>query len=209
MKSRRNSTDAKEYILNVAEQSLIENGVNGLKISQLAERAHMRHANIIYHFGSIEGVRKALMARLISRNISEIMDIAKEVEDKSIEEALSIPAEMVERLFDQFSKPYMLALFGWKLSHSPGEPIQEMEMMIEGFVHLTSTKLTELGQVKQARRENILTIIHMGLSVCIGSMFLNSILTKSQTSPEINKKIKSWVIQSVTDMSVITELGDD
>lgn len=201
MKTRRSSSDAKDFILDIAEEALIEVGVKGLKISHLAKLGDMRHSNIIYHFGSIEGVRTALMNRLIGRHVSEIMNIVKEVNHTKPEPASAITTLIISRIFKMYSEPYMPALIGWKLSNSSGEPIHEVEIMIEGFIQVTSSKLMELGQIAQSKRENVLTIVTMVLSVCIGNMFINSLWSKNLTSPEINKSLEEWVTKTVIKMS--------
>lgn len=200
MQSRRKSSDAKEFILDVAEEALIEVGVDGLKIGGLAERASMRHSNLIYHFGSIQGLRTELMNRLIGRYVSEVVDIVQEVNGKENDDTIVTTNLIIERIFKMYSEPYMPALIGWKLSRSSEEPFQQVEIMVEGFIKVTSAKLSELGRIEQSSRENILKVIHMVLSVCIGNMFLNSLWSKNLTGKTNDEFLKSWVVESVTAM---------
>lgn len=209
MKTRRKSADSKDFILDVAEKTLIEVGLSGLKISVIAERANMRHSNIIYHFGSIEDVRTELMKRLIGRHVSDIMNIVQEVGNKNSEEITAVPAIVIKRLFAMYSDPYLPALLGWRLSSSPGKPNQEIEMMVEGFIQITSTNLTELNLVEQAKRDNILTIVHMALSVCIGNMFLKSMWSDNITSQAIDASLEAWVTKTVTEMTGVENAKRD
>jgi len=201
MKNRRSSSDAKEHILQTAEEALIDVGLKGLKLKALADRAKMRHTNIIYHFGSIEDVHKALMTRLIGRMTGQVIQIVQKPAGQDFEDRAAIRASIMDIMFEIHSQPYMASLIAWKISNNPQNPIEEIEFIVESFITVVSKKLEDWGLVEQAKRENVLTAIHMGLSVVLGRMLLISLLPESQKSVEIDDALKKWIVNSLTKMT--------
>lgn len=201
MKNRRSSSDAKEHILQTAEEALIDVGLKGLKLKALADRAKMRYPNIIYHFGSIEGVRKALMSRLIGRMTSQVIQIIQKPDGQDFEDRATIRSSIMDIMFEIHSQPYMVSLIAWKISNNPNNPIEEIELIVESLITIVSKKLEGWGLVEQAKRENVLTAIHMGLSVVLGRMLLISLLPESLKSVEIDDALKKWIVNSIAEMT--------
>ncbi len=76
---------AKQAILDAAESIIVDVGPAGLRISAVAKKAGMAHPNIIHHFGSREGLIKALGERVGARATQRIT--------LAIDEALQAPSE--------------------------------------------------------------------------------------------------------------------
>jgi AcrR family transcriptional regulator len=64
---RRTAADARELILDAAEQQLIEQGPDSLRLVALAEKLGISHPAILHHFGSREGLVRAVVQRTAQR----------------------------------------------------------------------------------------------------------------------------------------------
>jgi AcrR family transcriptional regulator len=60
---RRRPEDARRLILEAAEASMTASGPAGLRLTDVAERAGVSHPTILHHFGSREGLVRALNQR--------------------------------------------------------------------------------------------------------------------------------------------------
>jgi len=76
---KRKTDDAKNYISDVAESTLVDEGVDGSKIKNLANRAKMRHSNILCHCGSIVGVHSSLIVSILDKLGLELKEILNEM----------------------------------------------------------------------------------------------------------------------------------
>lgn len=71
-KTHPNPQAARDAILDAAEQLVLDSGPAGLRISAVAQLAGMAHPNIIYHFGTREGLLDALAERVGARATDRI-----------------------------------------------------------------------------------------------------------------------------------------
>ncbi len=73
---RRAPEAARDNILAAAEKLLVERGPLALKLADVATAAGVANASVIHHFGSIDGLHAALMERMVSQLIAEVLAIA-------------------------------------------------------------------------------------------------------------------------------------
>ena len=71
-KNYNSSEEARQAILDAAEQVVVQVGPAGLRISAVAKKAGMAHPNIIHHFGSRQGLLNALAERVSNRATERI-----------------------------------------------------------------------------------------------------------------------------------------
>lgn len=70
---RRTVEEAQAAILDAAEEVVREVGPAGLRITAVAEKAGMAHPNVLHHFGSREGLLRALTARTVQRATDRVV----------------------------------------------------------------------------------------------------------------------------------------
>lgn len=70
---RRTVEEAQAEILDAAEEVVREVGPAGLRITAVAEKAAMAHPNVLHHFGSREGLLRALTARTVQRATDRVV----------------------------------------------------------------------------------------------------------------------------------------
>jgi len=66
-KTHKSPEEARNSILDAAEQIVCKVGTAGLRISAVAKNAGMAHPNILHHFGSRDGLLSALASRVGDR----------------------------------------------------------------------------------------------------------------------------------------------
>ena len=62
---RRTPEDAKALILDAAESAMTAGGPSGLRLQDVAKKAGVSHPTILHHFGSREGLVRALNVRAV------------------------------------------------------------------------------------------------------------------------------------------------
>jgi AcrR family transcriptional regulator len=77
-KTHSSPEQAKQAILDAAEAMMIKVGPAGLRISAVAKSAGMAHPNIIYHFGSRDGLINAIAERVGVRATKRITNAITE-----------------------------------------------------------------------------------------------------------------------------------
>lgn len=105
---RRAPEAARENILTAAERLLVEQGPLALKLSDVAAAAGIANASVLHHFGSIDGLHAALMERMISQLVADIL--ALEVSPGNREGQFET---VVQALFDVFETRGAARLAAW------------------------------------------------------------------------------------------------
>jgi AcrR family transcriptional regulator len=73
---RRLPEAARDNILAAAESLLVEQGPLALKLADVAAAAKVANASVLHHFGSVDGLHAALMERMVSQLIADVLAIA-------------------------------------------------------------------------------------------------------------------------------------
>jgi AcrR family transcriptional regulator len=72
-RTRRSAEEARGIILDAAEAQLVRHGPDSLRLVQLAEEIGISHPAILHHFGSREGLVKAVVERSMQRLEAQIV----------------------------------------------------------------------------------------------------------------------------------------
>jgi len=109
LRRRLSPEESREAALEAARALLVEVGPQAVTLKAVAGRIGRTHANLLHHFGSADGLQKALiasMARHVVGTIKSAVLRARERED---------PAEVVDLTFDAFGKNGAGALASWMI----------------------------------------------------------------------------------------------
>lgn len=105
---RRAPAEARDNILNAAEKLLVERGPLALKLADVAAAAGVANASVIHHFGSIDDLHAALMERMVSQLIAEVLAIADRGGERDDQQEAVFQA-----LFDVFETRGAARLAAW------------------------------------------------------------------------------------------------
>jgi AcrR family transcriptional regulator len=109
VRRRLSPEESREAALAAARALLVEVGPQAVTLKAVAGRIGRTHANLLHHFGSADGLQKALIASMaqgISATIRDAVLRSREVQD---------PAEVVDLTFDAFGKNGAGALASWMI----------------------------------------------------------------------------------------------
>lgn len=109
VRRRLSPEESREAALEAARALLVEVGPQAVTLKAVAGRIGRTHANLLHHFGSAEGLQKALIAKMASGIVGTIKAAvfrSREVQD---------PAEVVDLAFDAFGKNGAGALASWMI----------------------------------------------------------------------------------------------
>lgn len=109
LRRRLSPEESREAALEAARALLVEVGPQAVTLKAVAGRIGRTHANLLHHFGSADGLQKALIESMAGRIVGTIKSAvlrARERED---------PAEVVDLTFDAFGNNGAGALASWMI----------------------------------------------------------------------------------------------
>src|SRR5262249_22384335 len=117
---RRTAADAREAILEVAEQRLRESGPDALRLQDVAAAAGMSHPTVLHHFGSREGLVRAVVDRA---GISLQEDLVR-----ALGPGAPDGAAMLERVAEMFVERGHARAIAWILLSGHHDPVSTPTM---------------------------------------------------------------------------------
>ena len=101
--------ESREVALQAARALLVEVGPQAVTLKAVAARVGRTHANLLHHFGSADGLQKALIASMAAGIVSTIR--AAVLRSRELQD----PAEVVDLTFDAFGVNGAGALASWMI----------------------------------------------------------------------------------------------
>lgn len=109
LRRRLSPEESRAAALDAARALLVEIGPQAVTLKAVGARIGRTHANLLHHFGSAEGLQKALIESLASRIVGTIK--AAVIRSREAED----PAEVVDLTFDAFGRNGAGALASWMI----------------------------------------------------------------------------------------------
>ncbi len=125
---RLSPEESRGAALDAARELLVEVGPQAVTLKAVAARVGRTHANLLHHFGSADGLQKALIARLAGGIVGTIK--AAVVRSREVQD----PAEVVELVFDAFGKNGAGALASWMILNGNEDALDPILTAIHDLV---------------------------------------------------------------------------
>lgn len=109
IRRRLSPEESRAAALAAARELLVEAGPQAVTLKAVGARIGRTHANLLHHFGSAEGLQKALIAHMASSIVGTIR--AAVIRSRELED----PAEVVDLTFDAFGHNGAGALASWMI----------------------------------------------------------------------------------------------
>lgn len=106
---RLSPEESREAALDAARALLVEIGPQAVTLKAVAARIGRTHANLLHHFGSADGLQKALIARMAANIVGTIK--AAVLRSRAAQD----PGEVVDLTFDAFGCNGAGALASWMI----------------------------------------------------------------------------------------------
>jgi len=181
VRRRLSPEESRDNALEAARALLIEAGPQAVTLKAVATRIGRTHANVLHHFGSAEGLQRALIAHMAEEIVATI--------EAAIERARSTdhdPHEVVELAFDAFDTGGAGALASWMIltgNHDALTPIMEA-------IHALVDRLSARSDVDpHALREETLVLVLMALGdALMGNAVARALQLPAGTARELAKR---------------------
>lgn len=160
---RLGAADAREAILAAAEALLVENGPDGLRLTEVATRAGVSHPNVLYHFGTVAELQTQLAQRVTVRLADQVARVYES------QDPLSLSVDrVVDGVFRVFDEGGYARLIAWlTLSNNKptydalGEKLEIIRKTIAGHPSLR-------GPEHEERRRRIVPAVELVIVAAIG-----------------------------------------
>ena len=167
-RTRRSAEASRDHILGVAERRLAAHGLNGLNIADVAREAGISHGTLLHHFGSSEGMRRALVARMAERLLDEVLGLETEAHPD-----LDRMGSFFDRLFAQLSSGGHARLIAWLMLARDGDakeaaPIAATAERFDHLVSLIARRLERAGQPDADRSARYIVLLVISSAVGLG-----------------------------------------
>lgn len=145
---RRAPEAARDNILSAAEKLLVEEGPLALKLANVAAAAQVANANVLHHFGSIDGVHAALMDRMVEQLVADLLKLG-EAEGKGHQ-----TEAVVQALFDVFETRGAARLAAWLELTGEWRRLTHVREAVRAVV----VKRASFGDVNVAEAEDMVLV---------------------------------------------------
>lgn len=110
VRRRLSPEESRDAALEAARRLLLEDGPQAVTLKAVAARIGRTHATLLHHFGSAEGLQRALIGRMARAITGTIRDavLRSRAEDRD-------PREVVDLTFDAFGKEGAGRLASWMI----------------------------------------------------------------------------------------------
>jgi AcrR family transcriptional regulator len=129
LRKRLSPTESRDAALDAARALLVEAGPQAVTLKAVSARVGRTHANLLHHFGSAEGLQKALIARMAEGIVGTIGAAVLRVRAGE-----QNPSEVVDLTFDAFGKNGAGALASWMILNGNEDALDPILTAIHDLV---------------------------------------------------------------------------
>jgi AcrR family transcriptional regulator len=191
---RRTPEEARRLILDTAQELIARNGPEGLRLQEIAAAAGISHPLILHHFGSREGLVRALVQEAVA-----------ELRDKLIA-AMGSAESSLEQEFDQVFDAYRDGLaqrLAWLATIDPsGDTVGPATIMrdIADSLHARRTAAAPAGATPD--RADTEMLVHLIAVAAFGDAIVGRRLWRSAELPaadDTDRRFRAWLAALIRD----------
>jgi AcrR family transcriptional regulator len=185
---RRTPEEARRLILEAARSRLATTGPEGLRLQDIAAAAGISHPLILHHFGSREGLVRALTRQAVAE-LRDKLVTAMETGEYSVEQQL-------DRVFDAF-RDGLAQRLAWLATVDPGGGAEGTQMImcdIANRLHARRIATAPPGAV--ITRGDTDALIHLVATSAFGDALYGAQLHRSAGLPatsETDRSFRRWL----------------
>lgn len=151
-RKRLTPADSRRLALGAAREILIDCGPQSVTLKAVAARIGRTHSNLLHHFGSANGLQRALAAHL-GRSVCETISDAVAARRAGIGSA----REVVDLVFDAFDREGAGALAGWVTLSGNEEALEPIFDAIHELVDRIGPEGEDWERVREVTMMLVLT----------------------------------------------------
>jgi TetR/AcrR family transcriptional regulator, repressor for neighboring sulfatase len=191
-RQRRTPEEARRLILDAAQTLIARTGPEGLRLQDIAAAAGISHPLILHHFGSREGLVRAL-TRQAAAELRDKLVAAIASGDYSLEQQL-------DRVFDAFRDGLAQRLAWLTAVDAGGGPEEAQTIMRDIADSLHARRLATAPPGTAIDRSDTDCLIHLVAVAAIGDALLGARLRRSAGLPvttETDRSFRMWLAELV------------
>ena len=170
---RRRPEEAQEEILNAAEQLLLSEGPDAVRLKRVAERVGLSHPGVLHHFGTVEQLLEALSQRTSRKVRQDLLDVLQAGPGGGGRDA----AEAVRNALARLAEPKRGRLLAWLVAsgRDPFPPVSE-----QGLREVTRGVQVAGG----LEEEDLSFVVELAVLASLGdALFGNEVRRRLGTTP--------------------------
>lgn len=133
--------DSRDAALTAAQQLLIESGPQAVTLKAVGARIGRTHANLLHHFGSAEGLQRALITRMALEITSTIRDAVLSNRDGEPD-----PRRIVDLVFNAFDRGGAGALASWMILSGNRDALDPILSAVHDLVDELAAGMQPVGR---------------------------------------------------------------
>ena len=149
---RRSAEVARREILDAAQQRLSQGGPDAIRLQEIANDVGISHPTILHHFGSRDGLIRALDVRAIHALTD---DIARMIQEDRDPDAAGV--DLVERVAETMDKEGLARLIAWwamrDFDAAEAESVAPAEL-VQNVSKLIRDRLLQSEEISPGSHEN-------------------------------------------------------
>jgi AcrR family transcriptional regulator len=191
---RRTPAEARRQILDAAERLLSDGGPEAIRLQDIARDVGISHPTILHHFGSRDGLTRALGDRAVKRLTDDLLAILR---DRSAEEGSG--REIIERTFATLADTGHARLLAWRaLAGGKSEDDREARARLDGIADAIHARRADLARSVGAPpppREDTAFIVRLATTTMLGEALTGPIFAggSARTARESNLRFRLWL----------------
>jgi AcrR family transcriptional regulator len=185
---RRTPEEARRLILEAARSRLATTGPEGLRLQDIAAAAGISHPLILHHFGSREGLVRALTRQAVAE-LRDKLVTAMETGEYSVEQQL-------DRVFDAF-RDGLAQRLAWLATVDPGGGAEGTQMIMCDIAdRLHARRIATAPPGAAITRSDTDALIHLVATSAFGDALYGAQLHRSAGLPatsETDRSFRRWL----------------
>jgi AcrR family transcriptional regulator len=194
-RTRRSAAQAQRAILEAAEKRLREGGPEAVRLQDLARDLGVSHPAILHHFGSREGLMRALAEHVVARLETELLAGLRSAASETT------VLELIEGVFESLGEAGQARLLAWRALAGGDPPRSVGEARLLGaLADLVHERRQELAR-EQGRpappREDSQFVVWLAAAAMLGDGVAGPIFDRSfgrgADAPEARRRFRAWL----------------
>jgi len=196
VRRRRPAEQAQRAILDAAERRLLAAGPDALRLQDVAADVGVSHPAILHHFGSREGLMRAVTARALAALEAELLRrLADPTDDVDA-------AALLDRVFETLGDRGHARLVAWLVLTGLGEAPPEVGVhLVRAVAEVVHARRIAGGRATRAEFEDSLFTIMLAATALFGDAIVGPQMRASAglgRDPSADQRFRAWLADLLT-----------
>jgi len=194
-RTRRSAEQARRAILEAAEKRLREGGPEAVRLQDVARDLGVSHPAILHHFGSREGLMRALAEHVVARLETELLAGLRAAASETT------VLELLEGVFESLGEAGQARLLAWRALTGDEPPRDRRARALLGaladLVHERRSELARgLGRPAPPREDSEF-VVWLAAAATLGDGVAGPVFDRSfgrgAEAPETRRRFRAWL----------------